>query len=178
MVFNRLAMSSASKKVPQLAHETTNALRLDLERYFVGPLKACGVFQDRFGRLRRQFDVDAWGSWDGKTLTLVEDFVYEDGETERRTWSIDKLEDGVYRGRAEGVIGEAEGRVVDNTFTWSYSFALPVNGRNWTVKFNDWMFLQNDGVLINRADVSKWGVRIGQVICVFRKPPHHLRVVQ
>ena len=37
------------------------------------------------------------------------------------------------------------------------------------VRFDDWMFLQPDGVLLNRARVSKWGIEIGQVTLVFKK---------
>jgi hypothetical protein len=33
------------------------------------------------------------------------------------------------------------------------------------------MFLQADGVLINRAAVRKWGFVIGEVTIVFQRPP-------
>ncbi len=140
-----------------------------IEDYFAGRAKAWGIFQDRFGQLRRQFEVDIEGTWDGTTLTLVEDFAYDDGETERRVWRIEKLDEHAYRGRADGVIGVAEGRAYGNALNWTYRFALKVGDNTWTVTFDDWLFLQSDGVLINRADVTKFGITLGEVTLVFRQ---------
>ncbi|MDH3474506.1 MAG: DUF3833 domain-containing protein [Rhodospirillales bacterium] len=143
--------------------------KLLIEEYFAGRTKAWGIFQDRFGQLRRQFEVEIEGTWDGKTLTLVEDFLYDDGETERRVWRIAKGGEHEYEGRAEGVIGVAEGLAYGNALNWSYRFALKVGDSTWNVTFDDWLFLQSDGVLINRAEVTKFGVKLGEVTLVFRK---------
>ena len=144
--------------------------RLQIEDYFAGKTQAWGIFQDRFGTLRRQFVVDIDGSWNGETLTLVEDFVYDDGEMEQRVWRISKTGSHSYEGRAEGVIGIAKGEGYGNAFHWRYGFALKVGDSTWNVIFDDWLFLQEDGVLINRASVSKFGIELGQVTLVFRKP--------
>lgn len=140
-----------------------------IEDYFAGRTKAWGIFEDRFGQLRRQFEVEIEGTWDGETLTLVEDFVYDDGETERRVWTITKPGEHAYEGRAEGVIGVAKGSAYGNALNWRYDFALNVGGDTWKVSFDDWMFLQSDGVLINRAEVSKFGIKLGVVTIAFRK---------
>lgn len=140
-----------------------------IEEYFAGRTTAWGLFRDRFGVVRRQFNVSIDGTWDDETLTLVEDFVYDDGEKERRIWTIEKIGDGTYSGRADGVIGAASGRAHANTLNWRYRFALNVGTRTWHVTFDDWLFLQSDGVLINRADVTKFGFRLGEVVLVFVK---------
>ena len=67
--------------------------RLVLEEYFAGETKAWGIFEDRFGNLRREFKVDIQGTWDGRTLTMVEDFLYADGEVDQRIWRIEKVGD-------------------------------------------------------------------------------------
>ena len=143
--------------------------RLRIEDYFAGKTRAWGIFQDRFGTLRRQFVVDIDGSWDGETLTLVEDFVYDDGKTERRTWRIRRTGAQSYEGSADGVIGTARGESHGNALTWTYRFAMKVGDRTWTVAFDDRMFLQDDGVMINRATVSKLGLTLGAVTIAFRK---------
>jgi hypothetical protein len=142
---------------------------LVLEDYFRGRTEAWGVFEDRFGRVRRQFKVDIDGSFDGRELTLVEDFVYTDGEQDRRVWRITPLGHGRYEGRADDVVGAAIGEVRGNALHWRYDMHLPVGDSTWQVHFDDWMLLQNDGVLINRATVSKFGITLGQVILFFRK---------
>jgi hypothetical protein len=46
---------------------------------------------------------------------------------------------------------------------------LPVGGSTWRVVFDDWMFLQPGGVMINRAKITKWGLEIGSVTLFFAK---------
>jgi len=140
---------------------------LVLEEYFQGRVLAWGIFQDRFGNLRRQFQVEIDGHWDGSTLVLDEHFRYSDGERDRRVWTISALGDGRYQGKADDIIGEAEGIARGNALNWRYEMELPVGERKWRVRFDDWMFLQADGVLVNRATVSKWGLKIGEVTLFF-----------
>jgi hypothetical protein len=140
-----------------------------IEEYFPGRTRAWGIFQDRFGKLRRQFTVDIDGTWNGETLTLVERFTYDDGKTEQRTWTIRKTGEQGYEGTADGVIGIAEGRSHGNVLNWHYRFALRIGDSTWKVTFDDRMFLQEDGVMINRAAVTKFGIELGEITIAFRK---------
>jgi hypothetical protein len=142
---------------------------LVLEEYFAGKSRAWGIFEDRFGNLRRQFVVEIDGSWDGRELVLDEKFAYSDGETDRRVWRIQKRGPHGYEGRADDVIGTAVGDARGNALNWRYSMDLKVGDGSWRVTFDDWMFLQRDGVLINRARVSKWGITIGEATIFFVK---------
>ena len=143
--------------------------QLVLEEYFAGKTRAWGIFEDRFGTLRRQFTVDIDGRWDGRTLVLDERFVYRDGERDRRVWTIEKVGPNRYQGRADDVIGVATGEAKGNALSWRYNMDLKVGDSTLRVHFDDWMFLQPDNVLINRARVSKWGVELGRVILFFSK---------
>ncbi|MDZ3837166.1 MAG: DUF3833 domain-containing protein [Rhodospirillales bacterium] len=142
---------------------------LVLEDYFSGRTKAWGIFEDRFGDLRREFVVDIDGSWDGRELVLDEQFVYADGETDRRVWRIVRTGEHSYRGEAADVVGPAEGTVYGNALNWRYDFDLDIGERTIRVSFDDWMFLQPDGILINRAKVRKWGFELGSVTLFFRR---------
>jgi hypothetical protein len=148
---------------------------LKLEDYFSGSSKAWGVFEDRFGNIRTQFVVDIEGKWDGKTLILEENFRYADGDTEFRKWIIEKTAENQYEGTTENVIGVAKGEVAGNAFNWRYDFNLDVgDGDIWKVRFDDWMFLQPDGVLLNKATVTRWGFKIGTVFISFTKEPQKM----
>lgn len=146
---------------------------LVLEEYFAGRTRAWGLFEDRSGDLRRQFVVDIEGTWDGRELVLDEHFTYSDGEKDRRVWRIVKKDNHRYEGRATDVVGVAYGSAYGNVVHWRYDLDLKVGDDTWRVHFDDWMFLQPDGVLMNRARVSKWGLEIGDVTLVFKSIGQH-----
>ncbi len=154
---------------PSLSDFQEAPRELILEEYFDGEITAYGIFEDRFNKLRRAFKVNIVGTVDGKILTLNEDFIYDDGEESTRVWTIEILGDGRYRGTAGDVPGYAEGRVVGNAFNWRYRVDLKVDDSTWNVGFDDWMYLLDDGVLMNRAYVSRFGVLIGEVTISFDK---------
>ena len=145
---------------------------LDLAEFFAGQSVAYGIFEDRFGNLQRQFRVNMIGTVDGDTLTLAEDFLYDDGERAERTWVIKRLADDAdgslrYEGTASDVAGPASGRISGNALNWEYDVVLNISGREVEVHFDDWIYRQDEDVAINRALVSKFGIEIGSVTLVF-----------
>jgi hypothetical protein len=142
---------------------------LRLEEYFNGTLDAWGMFQKRDGEVVKRFKVLIEASWTGNQGVLDERFTYSDGTTQRRVWRITKTKDNGYRGEADDVVGIAEGSVAGNALHWVYTLRLPVDGREYQVVFDDWMYLQEDGVLINRSVMKKFGFRLGEVSLFFRK---------
>lgn len=142
---------------------------LDLQTYFNGTVDAWGMFQDRSGKVIKRFKVVIHCSWQGDTGTLDEDFTYSDGTTQKRVWTLKKFPDGRYIGTADDVVGEATGQIGGNALNWSYTLALPVDGKIYNVKFDDWMYLMDDQVMLNRAVMSKFGFRLGEVTLSFHK---------
>lgn len=143
---------------------------LDLAAYFTGRTQAWGQFQDRFGTVRRRFVVDITGAWDGETLTLDEAFRYDDGATERRIWRLRRRGANGWEGSADGVVGKATGEVAGNAFNWRYTFDLQTaDGGTLRLTFDDWMWRQDEQVVINRARVSKFGITVGEVLIFFRR---------
>jgi len=142
---------------------------LDLFAYFQGETRAWGIFQDRSGGLKRQFSVDVRGEVAGDELTLTEDFVYADGEIQQRIWRIRRVDQHRYEGRADDVVGTATGLAYGQALNWRYTLRLPYRESEINVQFDDWMFLQADGVLVNRATVSKFGFKVGEVTLFFSK---------
>ena len=145
---------------------------LNLEDFFRGETIAYGIFEDRFGNLRRQFRVNITGTVEGNTLTLDEDFLYDDGEKDNRVWTITNLgigDDGLvrYEGSAADIAGSATGSGAGNTLNWKYDIDLKMGSRSLRVHFNDWIYQQDERVAINRAYVSKFGINIGSVTLVF-----------
>ncbi len=141
----------------------------DLFDYFLGETRGWGIVQDRKGELLRQFVVDINGSINAAgELVLDEQFVWSDGEHSERIWTIERTGPHDFRGQAADVIGMAEGEVYGNALFWSYVLNLEARGSTWKVRFDDWMFLQPDGVLLNRATMSKFGFELAQVTIAFK----------
>ena len=142
---------------------------LDLARYFNGVVDAHGIFQDRSGQIVRRFTVVMDCRWEGDQGVLDEAFTYSDGTTQRRIWRLIKHADGHYTGTADDVVGTARGQTQGNAFRWGYTLALPVDGKVYHVDFDDWMYLIDERVMLNRATMSKFGVRLGEITLSFTK---------
>ncbi len=154
---------------PQVTDYAQERPLLELDRYFNGRVLAHGVFQKRGGEVARRFTVVMDCDWEGNQGVLDEAFTYSDGSTERRIWRLTKHADGRYTGRADDVVGEAQGQTSGNAFRWNYTLRLPVDGKEYEVQFDDWMFLVDDRVMLNRATMSKFGVTLGEVLLSFTK---------
>ncbi|MDX1347902.1 MAG: DUF3833 domain-containing protein [Thiomicrorhabdus chilensis] len=145
--------------------------KLDLFAYFEGKTYAWGQFQDRSGKVLRRFTVDIDGQVNANQLTLDERFVYDDGENQQRIWRITRIGEGRYVGEADDVVGQAQGESAGNALNWRYTLDLPYKDSSIHVRFDDWMFLHPDRVMLNRAEVSKWGFKVGEVTLFFSKQP-------
>jgi hypothetical protein len=155
---------------PSLDQEPLSDRQLNLEEFFTGDLVAYGQFKDLLGRVSRRFVVAIEGTWDGETLTLVEDFVYEDDSTEQRIWTLRKTGENTWEGTAPGVQGVALGVEAGDTFNWGYTIDLPVSGGETVrVTFDDWMWLLSDDRLLNIAYMERFGITVGEVIITFEK---------
>ena len=152
---------------PESFAATTPTLKI--EEYFAGKTRAWGIVHGRSNEVVRQFTVDILGEWDGSELVLTEDFLYSDGEKQQRIWKIKKIDEHHYEGRADDVVGIAKGYQYGQALYWTYDLNIDVDGSVWKIRFDDWMYLQPDGVLINRALMSKFGFNVGEVILFFRK---------
>ncbi len=166
-----LFLLAACSGAPSFERPPLSDRELDLEQFFDGELVAYGQFQDRFGNIRQRFNVKIKGGWDGRILTLTEDFTYASGATEQRVWRLLKMGEGSWRGSANGVIGEAKGREDGDRFNWAYTIDLPQPDKGGTIRvsFDDWMWLMGDKRLLNIAYVKRLGIRLGTVTINFEK---------
>ena len=171
----RLALLAAAALLagcaaPTPADYAAERPQLDLKTYFNGPLTAHGLFTDRSGKVVRRFTVAMTGTWTGNQGVLDERFTYSDGTVETRVWRLTDLGGGRYEGRADDVVGVAQGVAAGNALNWRYTLALPVDGKVWEVQFDDWMYLVDERVMLNKAAMSKFGIALGEVTLSFTKP--------
>lgn len=155
-----LLLSSCSTSID---HYKDSEPRLALETFFNGKLRAFGMVQDFRNQVTRRFRVEMQGRWKGDEGVLEEDFYYADGETQRRVWYLTRLPDGRYQGRADDVIGIADGKTEGYALNWQYTLQVPIEGETYAFDLNDWMYLIAPNQLINRATMNKFGLPVAEI---------------
>jgi hypothetical protein len=164
-----LVLLTACASAPKPSDYAGQKPQLDLREYFNGKLTAHGLFTDRNGRVVRRFTVLMNASWKGQQGVLDEDFTYSDGTRQHRVWRLTQHADGHYTGLADDVVGIARGQAAGNALQWQYTLRLPVDGKVYEVQFNDWMYLVDEHVMLNKAVMSKFGLSLGEVTLSFYK---------
>ena len=143
--------------------------RLIIENFLSGNVKAWGVLENRSGKVIRQFSANLNGNWDGKQLILDEKFIWSDGEVQTRQWKITKLDEHYYEGTASDVVGIAKGFSYGPAFKFEYVLLVPVKGKKIKITFDDWIFKQDEKVAINRAVMTKFGIKVAELTVMFSK---------
>lgn len=166
-LFLALLLLSCSSADIDSYQATTPELKLN--EFFNGELIAHGMVLDMNGDLTRRFVANITGTWQGKSGILDEQFVYDDGETDTRVWKLTELEDGSYQGTANDVIGIATGKSAGAAFYWRYDLEIMVDGDPLVVTLDDWMYLVDEDVLLNKSQIIKYGIDVGEVILSIRK---------
>ena len=142
---------------------------LDLRTYLNGRLSASGVFVGLSGRVERRFTIDMVGRWSGSTGTLDERFHYDDGRTDDRRWNLIFADDGTFSATAHDVEGAATGVQCGCAAAMRYRLRVPRANGTILVGMEDWFYLTDDGTLINRARMSKFGLKVGELFVSLRK---------
>ena len=140
-----------------------------IESYFDGNVKAWGILQDRKGKVTRQFKANMFGKFEDNILTLDEEFFWKDGEKQKRIWKIKKIDEHNYIGTAPDVVGEAKGFSYGSAFKFEYDLLIPIKGKNIKIRFDDWIFKQDEKTAINKATLTKFGIKVGELTVFFVK---------
>jgi hypothetical protein len=142
---------------------------LDPHTFFDGRLSAHGVIKDRGGRVIRRFTADIKAYWRDGVGTLEEDFVFDDGERDRRVWTLTPAGNGRYVGTAGDVVGEGALRVAGNSMFLDYVLRIPRGDGTLDLRIDDRMYLVSPDVLINESRMIKFGLTVGEILLVIRR---------
>jgi hypothetical protein len=143
--------------------------KLNMETFFNGELVAYGVVKNWRGRVIRRFQADIEASWKEGTGTLDEDFLFDDGETDRRVWTLTATGEGSYRGTAGDVVGAGELQVAGNAVFLDYVLQIPYGDGNINVRVDDRMYLITPQLLLNESSLRKFGLKVGELLLVIAR---------
>jgi hypothetical protein len=164
------ALLHAACAGPPPIQPSPGAPAFTLEGFFRGRTVGTGSFSSQIAGVNRELTVVTRGRWDGRTLTLREDFLFKDGEKDVKTWRFTRVAPGRYEGTREDVIGKADVRQVGNTVQLTYTADVRAKDGSVTrLDFADTIAPLDGLRVLNEAVVSKFGVPIGKVSLVFKR---------
>ena len=141
------------------------------EEFFDGRLTAHGVVKNRGGEAIRRFNAEIKAYWKDGTGTLEEDFLFDDGEEQRRVWMLRPAGEGHYVGTAGDVVGEGQVTVAGNAMFLDYVLRIPYGDGTLDLRIDDRMYLVSPDVLINESKMKKFGLRVGEILLVIERRP-------
>ncbi|MEM1112687.1 MAG: DUF3833 domain-containing protein [Pseudomonadota bacterium] len=148
-----------------------NEPRFVPETFFDGQLVAHGVVKDRGGKVIRRFRADIKAYWKDGVGTLDEDFVFDDGEVDKRIWTLTPQADGSYVGTAGDVVGDGVLTVAGNSMFLDYVLRVPWRDGSIDLRIDDRMYLLDENTLLNESSMTKFGLEVGQLLLVIQRLP-------
>ena len=149
----------------------SNTPQLVPETFFDGRLTAHGVLKNRGGKVIRSFNVEINAYWVDGVGTLEEDFIFDDGEKDRRVWTLTPDGPDRYIGTAGDVVGGGIVTVAGNSMFLDYVLRIPYNGDTLDIRVDDRMYLVNPNVLMNESRMIKFGFEVGEILLVIERRP-------
>ena len=154
--------------------------RFDPRIHLSGPILCEGVIYGPGGRVSSRFVADMEGCWNDASGVLTERFRYDSGTVQNREWRLSLGPDGAVRAEAEDVIGAGTGRADGPAMELRYRIRLPESAGGHVLDVVDWMYLMDNGTIINRSQFRKFGIKVAELVATMRRtdPRAAVRPVQ
>ena len=141
---------------------------LDLRRHLDGPIRCDGVIHGPTGRVVSRFRGDFLAQWDGPQGVMREHFVYDSGNTQTREWRLNVGNDGHIRAEADDIVDAGHGRQAGSAACLQYRIRLPREAGGHVLSVTDWMYLAPGGVIVNRSQFRKFGIKVAELVATMR----------
>ena len=125
--------------------------------------------KDWRGKVNRRFNATMEGKWQGNEGILEEQFIFDDGEKQSRTWKIKLSDDNNFIASAGDVVGRAVGKQYGNTLRMYYVLRTPVGEKTYDLTIEDWIYLIDEQHAINESKIKKFGITVGYLTLGFNK---------
>jgi hypothetical protein len=145
--------------------------RFDLRTHLNGPILCEGVIYGPTGKVASRFVADMEGTWDGNTGVLKETFRYDSGRTQDRHWVLKLGNDGTIRAEAPDVVGMGQGRAEGAGVLLRYRIKLDDEAGGHELDVTDWMYLMENGTIMNRSQFTKFGITVAELVATMRRVP-------
>lgn len=140
----------------------------DPQVHLNGKMVSDGVIYGPTGRVVTRFVAEMEGVWDGDEGTLAEFFQYAGGGGIDRKWFLKIGENGNFTATADDIIGEAVGIRSGSTVQLKYKLRLAENAGGHVLDVVDWMYLLDNGTIVNRSQMRKFGIKVAELVASIR----------
>lgn len=145
--------------------------RFDLRQHLSGPIQCEGMIFGPTGRVTSRFVADMEGSWEGNIGTLSEVFRYDSGTVQHRAWTLALGTTGTITATAPDVVGLGEGHVEGPGVVLRYKIRLTPEAGGHVLDVTDWMYLMENGTIMNRSQFRKFGIKVAELVATMRRAP-------
>lgn len=140
----------------------------DIRARLNGPLLSEGVIYGPTGRVVSRFVARMEGEWQGNRGKLAEHFTYSGGDKQDREWALEISNDGRIKATADDIVGVGEGRQSGSTVLLKYRIRLAKDAGGHVLDVTDWMYLTDNGVIMNRSEMRKYGLKVAELVATIR----------
>lgn len=169
LVWSRFRFASFRAQTP--ADMTSLSPVFDLPSHLNGPILCEGVIFGPTGRVASRFVADMHGRWTGSVGTLDEVFRYDSGTVQHRCWTLALVPENRIEATAPDVPGMATGSFSGSGVVLRYRIRLAPEAGGHLLNVIDWMYLLENGTIINRSQFSKFGIVVAELVATLRKVP-------
>lgn len=141
----------------------------DMRLHLNGPILCEGVIYGPLGRVSSRFVADMHGSWEGNTGTLAETFRYDTGVVQERCWTLRVDDAGAIIADAPDLVGSGSGTQQGPAVQMKYRIKLDASAGGHELNVIDWMYLMENGTIMNRSQFRKFGLPVAELIATMRK---------
>ncbi len=145
--------------------------QFDLRQHLSGPLQCEGMIFGPTGRVTSRFVAEMNGTWKGNTGTLSEVFRYDSGTVQHRAWTLALGDAGTITATAADVVGLGAGRVEGPGVVLRYRIRLTPEAGGHVLDVTDWMYLLENGTIMNRSQFRKFGIKVAELVATMRRVP-------
>ncbi len=143
--------------------------QIDLREHLDGAIKCDGVIYGPTGRVVSRFTGDFMAKWHGNRGVMREHFEYDSGNSQDREWQLELGNDGSIRAEADDLVGTGHGRQLGSAARLCYRIRLPKEAGGHVLSVTDWMYLAPNGVVVNRSQFRKFGIKVAELVATMRR---------
>ncbi|MEO1563094.1 MAG: DUF3833 family protein [Pseudomonadota bacterium] len=141
----------------------------DIREALNGEMVCEGVIYGPMGRVTSRFVADMHANWNGDEGYMTENFRYDTGNKLDREWTLKVVDGNKIIATAPDIIGEGEGEQSGSSVQLKYAIKLPEQAGGHVLNTTDWMYLTENGTIMNRSQMRKYGIKVAELVATIRK---------